>query len=67
MGGVKSIWITSIFSAFQALVSLGYAPTEHDLEFHWYSAEEAGLFGSQDVARAYARDGKAVRAMLQVK
>ena len=35
------------------------------LEFHWYSAEEGGLLGSQAVFAAYARQGRDVRAMLQ--
>jgi leucyl aminopeptidase len=38
---------------------------EHTIEFHWYSAEEGGLLGSQDIWRAYERKWKDVRAMLQ--
>src|SRR5690606_15141813 len=38
---------------------------ENTLEFHWYSAEEGGLLGSQDVFRSYERDGRDVVAMLQ--
>lgn len=35
------------------------------LEFHWYSGEEAGLLGSQDIFEKYAADGEVVKAMLQ--
>jgi bacterial leucyl aminopeptidase len=35
------------------------------LEFHWYSAEEAGLLGSVDVFSKYKKEGRDVRAMFQ--
>lgn len=35
------------------------------VEFHWYSAEELGLLGSQAVAAEYKKQGKKVLAMLQ--
>lgn len=35
------------------------------LEFHWYSAEEAGLLGSQQIFTEYATDRRQVVAMLQ--
>lgn len=35
------------------------------VEFHWYSAEEGGLLGSQAVFSAYEREGRDIRAMLQ--
>lgn len=35
------------------------------IEFHWYSAEEGGLLGSQAVFGAYEKAGKDVKAMLQ--
>jgi len=38
---------------------------ENDLEFHWYSAEEGGLLGSQAIFSSYERDGRDVVAMLQ--
>ena len=41
----------------------GEAP--NTVEFHWYSAEEGGLLGSQAIFSAYAREGRDVRAMLQ--
>ncbi|KAH8803198.1 aminopeptidase-like protein [Xylogone sp. PMI_703] len=35
------------------------------IEFHWYSAEEGGLLGSQAIFESYEREGRDVRAMLQ--
>jgi leucyl aminopeptidase len=35
------------------------------LEFHWYSAEEGGLLGSQAIFQSYERSGRNVKAMLQ--
>lgn len=35
------------------------------IEFHWYSAEEGGLLGSQAIFTAYAKEGRDVKAMLQ--
>ncbi|KAF2455000.1 hypothetical protein BDY21DRAFT_290109 [Lineolata rhizophorae] len=35
------------------------------LEFHWYSAEEGGLLGSQAIFSAYEKEGRDVVAMLQ--
>ncbi|RFU27533.1 hypothetical protein B7463_g8800, partial [Scytalidium lignicola] len=35
------------------------------IEFHWYSAEEGGLLGSQAIFESYEKEGRDVRAMLQ--
>ncbi|KAF2094248.1 Zn-dependent exopeptidase [Rhizodiscina lignyota] len=35
------------------------------VEFHWYSAEEGGLLGSQAIFQSYEKAGKKVKAMLQ--
>lgn len=35
------------------------------VEFHWYSAEEGGLLGSQAIFSAYEKSGRDVKAMLQ--
>jgi len=43
---------TTIIEAFRILVKSGYTPSK-TLEFHWYSAEEGGLLGSQKVAAYY--------------
>lgn len=38
---------------------------ENTIEFHWYAAEEGGLFGSQDVFLRYMMAGRDIKAMLQ--
>ncbi|KAM3527418.1 hypothetical protein NHJ13051_002956 [Beauveria bassiana] len=38
---------------------------QNTIEFHWYSAEEGGLLGSQAIFSEYERGGRAVKAMLQ--
>ena len=35
------------------------------VEFHWYSAEEGGLLGSQAIFSSYEKAGRDVKAMLQ--
>ncbi|KAE9975131.1 Leucine aminopeptidase 1 [Venturia inaequalis] len=41
----------------------GKAP--NTIEFHWYSAEEGGLLGSQAIFSAYEKEGRDIKAMLQ--
>lgn len=38
---------------------------QNTIEFHWYSAEEGGLLGSQAVFCQYRHDARVVKAMLQ--
>ncbi|KAI0637799.1 peptidase [Trametes polyzona] len=54
----------SILEAYRGLVAAGFRP-ERAVEFHWYSAEEGGLLGSQAVARAYEGRNVNVVAMSQ--
>ncbi|KAG0255046.1 Leucine aminopeptidase 1 [Mortierella polycephala] len=54
----------TILEVFRALVNTGFRP-HRPVEFHWYSAEEAGLLGSQDVAKSYERKSVDVLAMIQ--
>lgn len=42
-----------------------YGKAENTVEFHWYSAEEGGLLGSQAIFSAYEKEGRDVKAMLQ--
>ncbi|CAL5869425.1 uncharacterized protein PFLUO_LOCUS3654 [Penicillium psychrofluorescens] len=44
-------------------ISHGQAP--NTIEFHWYSAEEGGLLGSQAIYAQYKKDLRKIRAMLQ--
>jgi leucyl aminopeptidase len=38
---------------------------ENTIEFHWYSAEEGGLLGSQAIFSEYEKSSRDVKAMLQ--
>jgi leucyl aminopeptidase len=54
----------TILEAYRALIVSGFRPKEN-VEFHWYSAEEGGLLGSQAVAQDYKKKGINVIAMSQ--
>ncbi|KIW05960.1 leucine aminopeptidase 1 [Verruconis gallopava] len=58
----------TIFEALRVLLTdkdtiAGKAP--NTIEFHWYSAEEGGLLGSQAIFSAYEKSGRDIKAMLQ--
>lgn len=55
----------TLLEALRALLSTSRWTPETDVEFHWYSAEEGGLLGSQEVVRGYADRAAVVKAMLQ--
>ncbi|KAJ4390566.1 Leucine aminopeptidase 1 [Gnomoniopsis smithogilvyi] len=58
----------TILEAFRVLLSsdaVRDGKLENTIEFHWYSAEEGGLLGSQAIFQSYERDGRDVKAMLQ--
>lgn len=54
----------TILEVFRVLIESGFKP-KNTLEFHWYSAEELGLWGSQDIFNTYAENKVNVKAMLQ--
>lgn len=55
----------TILEAYRALIeALDTQPTQ-TVEFHWYSAEEGGLLGSQALAKSYEANGVNVTAMSQ--
>ncbi|MBW0469888.1 hypothetical protein O181_009603 [Austropuccinia psidii MF-1] len=58
---------TSILEAFDVLLQQNWGPKPNQgaVEFMWYSAEEGGLLGSQQVARAYRDAGRTVTGMVQ--
>ncbi|KAG6832123.1 hypothetical protein H0H87_002636 [Tephrocybe sp. NHM501043] len=55
----------NLMEAFRLLLEAGFKPTT-TVEFHWYAAEEAGLLGSQAVAKAYKSADTQVKAMMQL-
>jgi leucyl aminopeptidase len=54
----------TILEAYRALIASDFHPIQN-VEFHWYSAEEGGLLGSQAVAKDYEKRGANVIAMSQ--
>ncbi|KAJ6264259.1 hypothetical protein Dda_0403 [Drechslerella dactyloides] len=54
----------TILEAFRVLVEAAL-PLKNPVEFHWYSAEEGGLLGSQAIFTKYSELGYKVGAMLQ--
>ncbi|KZO93263.1 peptidase [Calocera viscosa TUFC12733] len=55
----------TILEAYRGLLASNYTPVQ-DVEFHWYSAEEGGLLGSQAVASAYAQRSVNIHSMVQL-
>ncbi|KAG5637248.1 hypothetical protein H0H81_005246 [Sphagnurus paluster] len=55
----------NLIEAFRALLASGFKPAT-PVEFHWYSGEEAGLLGSQAIAKSYKAAGTQVKAMMQL-
>ncbi|ORX40633.1 hypothetical protein BD324DRAFT_611586 [Kockovaella imperatae] len=56
---------TSMLEAFRALATANFTPSR-PVEFHFYSAEEGGLLGSQAVAKDYEDRGVKVRGMMHM-
>ncbi|KAG6332037.1 hypothetical protein ID866_7048 [Astraeus odoratus] len=54
----------TILESYRALLTSGFQP-QLPVEFHWYSAEEGGLLGSQAVAKSYQAHQFQVYAMSQ--
>jgi leucyl aminopeptidase len=63
---------TTVMEVLHVLTQGGYVPQSHNVEFHFYSAEEGGMLGSQAIVNDYqkkisqAHRGERVKAMLQV-
>jgi bacterial leucyl aminopeptidase len=58
----------TILEAFRVLLSskdVIKGKAQNTVEFHWYSAEEGGLLGSQAIFSEYEKTGRDVKAMLQ--
>ncbi|EJT97610.1 peptidase [Dacryopinax primogenitus] len=54
----------TILETYRGLLASNYTPVQ-DVEFHWYSAEEGGLLGSQAVAQSYAQENVNIHSMVQ--
>jgi leucyl aminopeptidase len=58
----------TILEAFRVLLTskdIIKGEAENTVEFHWYSAEEGGLLGSQAIFSEYEKTGRDIKAMLQ--
>lgn len=63
--GSGTVTILEAFRVFLLSDSLKEGKLENTVEFHWYSAEEGGLLGSQAIFQSYEKEGRDVKAMLQ--
>ncbi|VVT54684.1 uncharacterized protein SAPINGB_P004199 [Magnusiomyces paraingens] len=63
--GSGSVTILEVLRVLASAAESGTFIPHNSLQFHWYSAEEGGLLGSQAVLNEYRRRGVAVRALLQ--
>jgi len=54
----------TILESYRALIATDFRPVR-TVEFHWYSAEEGGLLGSQAIAKDYEKRSVNVLAMSQ--
>lgn len=63
--GSGTVTILEAFRVFLSSDAVKSGKLENTVEFHWYSAEEGGLLGSQAIFSKYERGGRDVKAMLQ--
>lgn len=63
--GSGTVTIMEVFRALLRSHHVREGKAQNTIEFHWYSAEEGGLLGSQEIFQSYARDRRDVKAMLQ--
>lgn len=62
--GSGSIMLLNVLGALLEDPRIAQGDHRNTIEIHWYSAEETGLLGSQDIFNTYARLGIEVEAML---
>ncbi|KAL7924325.1 hypothetical protein ACQKWADRAFT_331322 [Trichoderma austrokoningii] len=63
--GSGAVVIMEVFSALLNAKDVVRGLAQNTVEFHWYSAEAAGLLGSQQIFRSYMKEGRKVKAMIQ--
>ena len=63
--GSGSVTIMEVLRALLGSEDVVDGKAANTIEFHWYSAEEGGLLGSQAIFQSYEREGRDVKAMLQ--
>lgn len=63
--GSGTVTILEAFRTFLLSDEVKNGQLENTVEFHWYSAEEGGLLGSQAIFSHYEKQKRDVKAMLQ--
>ena len=63
--GSGTVTILEVFRTILGSDAIRKGEAENTLEFHWYSAEEGGLLGSQAIFKRYESDQRDIKAMLQ--
>ncbi|KAH6692404.1 leucyl aminopeptidase [Plectosphaerella plurivora] len=63
--GSGSMTILEVFRVLLSIKDVIKGKADNTIEFHWYSAEEGGLLGSQAIFQQYERDDRDIKAMLQ--
>ncbi|KAG9259152.1 uncharacterized protein F5Z01DRAFT_642458 [Emericellopsis atlantica] len=63
--GSGTVTILEVLKALLQDENITGGKARNTIEFHWYSAEEAGLLGSEAIFSDYHKNGRDVKAMLQ--
>ena len=63
--GSGTVTILEVFRTLLHSDAVVSGEATNTIEFHWYSAEEGGLLGSQAIFQQYEKEGRDVKAMLQ--
>lgn len=63
--GSGTVTIMEVFRTLLKSKDIVEGKAANTIEFHWYSAEEGGLLGSQKIFQQYEKEGRDVKAMLQ--
>ncbi|KYK59162.1 hypothetical protein DCS_00292 [Drechmeria coniospora] len=63
--GSGTVTIMDVFRTLLKSKDLVDGQAPNTIEFHWYSAEEGGLLGSQAIFQSYEKSRRKVKAMLQ--
>ncbi len=63
--GSETVTILEAFRVLLTSKDIIKGKGKNTIEFHWYSAEEGGLLGSQAIFSEYEKTGRDVKAMLQ--
>jgi leucyl aminopeptidase len=63
--GSGTVTILEVLRTLLQSGEIAHGNATNTVEFHWYSAEEGGLLGSQAIFSSYRKENRNVKAMLQ--